>query len=247
MIRPGLSASRTPYTQGRSVDSENHAELNNIKFNICLSGQVNDSSKKDFIGEEFIHSALKKVAENKTKDSIVHLIFSGYYHYDYLKDLLPLIAKGMKKYKFKDWIVTTIGMQKLRIITKEQREDYCSGKQSENGSITEDLEILLEDIRLNQQADGSVRTYFLPKLTEKEMKLVERKDPDYLKTFSFKNPDVKKAKSYQMKMSEPNSKFCYTHCYRATLHGGLDYLVPILSNDALQIPPKGPKQLKPFK
>lgn len=111
-------------------------------------------------------------------------------------------------------MVTSIGMQRRCLITNEKRDDYCAGKQSEVESVTDDLEYLLQDIRLNQQPDDSVWTYFLPKLTEEEMELVKRKDDDYLKIFTYhKLADVREA---DMKMSESDSKFCYTYCFRKT-------------------------------
>ena len=84
-------------------------------------------------------------------------------------------------------------------------EKYCKGEEGLKHSVNDDLESLFEDLRLGKEPDELVDTYFLPKLTEKEMELVERKDSTYLQTFqrSWKI-DVGEA---EMKLSESDSKF----------------------------------------
>ena len=57
-------------------------------------------------------------------------------------------------------------------------------------------------------------TYFLPKLTQIEMELVETKDQDYFQSFfQFENPDVDEK---EMKLSESNSKYALVVCRRRT-------------------------------
>ena len=43
---------------------------------------------------------------------------------------------------------------------------YCKGNDEEKESANDNLELLLEDIRLREEPDDFVTTYFLPKLTE---------------------------------------------------------------------------------
>ena len=86
-------------------------------------------------------------------------------------------------------MVTFISMWKERIITKEKRDNFCLGKRKTYGeqfkeSVADDLESLLEDIRRGEQPDDLARTYFLPRLTEQEMELVQKKDTDYFNTFT---------------------------------------------------------------
>ena len=50
-------------------------------------------------------------------------------------------------------------------------------------SVNDDLESLFEDLRLGKEPDEEVLTYFLPKLTEEEMKSVNEKDATYFETF----------------------------------------------------------------
>ena len=93
------------------------------------------------------------------------------------------------------------------------------GKKLRKESVNEDFESLFERIRLGKQPEfEEVRTYFVPKLTEDELELVERKDPNYLGTFSWTiqnyNPDVDRT---EMKLSESDSKFVQGFCSRITL------------------------------
>ena len=102
-------------------------------------------------------------------------------------------------------MVTTIFMYRKDLITKEKMENYCKGNDDFSKlSVNDDLESLFEDIRLGEEPDDEVWTYFLPKLTKEELKLVEIKDASYLETFEWPNPDVSEA---EMKLSESDSKF----------------------------------------
>ena len=88
------------------------------------------------------------------------------------------------------------------------------GKKYEKESVNDDLESLFENARLDKEPDKYVRTYFLPKLTKEELKLVERKDNDFMSTFSSQmDADVNKA---EMILSESNAKFVLGHSIRLT-------------------------------
>ena len=111
----------------------------------------------------------------------------------------------MKKYKVKEVMLTIICLWRQRLITNEKMEKYCNGKKDRKESVNDDLEKLFEDIKLGKEPDGWVRTYFLPKLTNEELSLVERKDRDFMKIFFWgTNADVEKAK---MMLSKSDSKF----------------------------------------
>ena len=70
--------------------------------------------------------------------------------------------------------------------------ENCKGEERRKDSVNDDLESFFEDLRLGKEPDRFITTYFLPKLTEEEMELVERKDKNYLDTFLWGhfNPDV---------------------------------------------------------
>ena len=92
-------------------------------------------------------------------------------------------------------------------------ESYCKGEQDSKDSVNDDLESLFENIRLGKEPDEEVETYFLPKLTEEELELVERRDTSYLDTFSSGNPDVDET---EMMLSESDSKYVFGWSSRRT-------------------------------
>ena len=68
-----------------------------------------------------------------------------------------------------------------------------------------------------------VRSFFTPKLTKEEMKLVELKNQDHLNTYwdhyFGENPDVN---AEEMKKSDSKSKFVHGKCFRRTYSLTLD-------------------------
>ena len=93
--------------------------------------------------------------------------------------------------------------------------DYCFGNERRKMSINDDLESLFEDLRNGKEVDAYSKTYYLPMLTQQELNLVDRKDANYLDTFSKgKYSDVDEA---EMKLSESESKFARNDCLRLTL------------------------------
>ena len=121
-------------------------------------------------------------------------------------------------------MLTTIDMQRQRLITKEETESYCNGEKDEKDSVNDDLESFFEKIRLGKKLKHRgmstdvpryeyVQTYFLPKLTQEELELVQRRDTSYLKTFSSWYPDVDKT---EMMLSESDSKYVRGESQRRT-------------------------------
>ena len=93
-------------------------------------------------------------------------------------------------------------------------ESYCKGDENEKDSVNDDLESLFENIRLGKEPNEDVTTYFLPKLTQKELALVERRDTRYLQTFREGNSaDVDKT---EMMLSESDSKYVRGFSWRST-------------------------------
>ena len=141
--------------------------------------------------------------KNKTENMEIHLVYAGRYYG--AEKLRSLIIKGMKTYKIKEVMVTMIYMLRWKLNSKEEMENYCSGKEDAKESVNDDLEILFEDIRFGENLNDNVSIYFLPKLTKEEMYLVERKDHDFMNSFVLgMHSDVDKA---VMMLSESDSKF----------------------------------------
>ena len=111
-------------------------------------------------------------------------------------------------------MVTSIYFYRSELITKEKMESYCKGDEWLKESVNDDLESLFENIRLGKEPDEKVETYFLPKLMEEELELVERRDKNYLETFWLSNyPDVDEA---EMMLSESDSKYVKGYNFRTT-------------------------------
>lgn len=79
--------------------------------------------------------------------------------------------------------------------------------------MNDELELFSAELQLSIVNFGSIDTYYLPKLTEKEHKLLELKDDNFMKTLLHDEPDVDEEK---MKLSESKSKFVKGHCRRNT-------------------------------
>ena len=68
-------------------------------------------------------------------------------------------------------------------------------------------------MKLGQVADEKVQTFCFPKLTNKEMELVELKHQDHLASYGASPVDVDEA---EMKLSDSKSKFVHKFCQRDT-------------------------------
>ena len=119
----------------------------------------------------------------------------------------------MKFYKIETVIVTIIRMKRNNLITQENMKSFCRGEKLRKQSVNDDLDEFFKKLQLGLKLNEDVRTYFLPKLTEEQLELTEKKDPSYFKSFSWSNPDVDKS---QMKLSESDSKFVQGFSWRKT-------------------------------
>ena len=64
--------------------------------------------------------------------------------------------------------------------------------------------------------DEYVRSFFLPKLTKEELKLVEEKNKEHMMTYSWElDADVN---TEEMEKSDSKDKYIYSHCLRKTYH-----------------------------
>ena len=84
-------------------------------------------------------------------------------------------------------------------------------------SIQNDLESFFEKLKIGKENREDVATYFLPKLTNEELKLVEVKDENHLQEYVWqiigRTVDVDPE---QMKKSESDSKYVRSKCVRYT-------------------------------
>ena len=145
-----------------------------------------------------------------------HVVYAGrHYWWTHENRLRSLILDGMRKYRIETVMMTMFNLRRKELITKEKMENYCNGKENDKDSVNDDLERFFGNLRLEKPSEEYVRTYFLPKLTEAEMDLVDNKDTDYFDTLTggllFSN-----VRENQMKQSGSDSKFVHGQCYRKT-------------------------------
>ena len=155
-----------------------------------------------------------KIIENKTENLETHLLYVGScFSNNQANRLLSFIRDHMDKYKIEKAMLTTIDMLRAKLITKEKTQHYCKGEEFMlRESVNDDLESLFEDIQLGKEPTEVKWSYFLPKLTKEQLKLVERKDYNFMQTFLYTmDADVDKA---EMEASESDSKFVLGRCHR---------------------------------
>ena len=163
-----------------------------------------------------IDSAFRRIINNAVKKIKTHFVIVGDSNIKEHRKLASFIREGMKKYNIKSVMVTKIHLMKWNLITKEAMESFYKGEDySHKVSVNDDLEALLEDLRMGKETDYEfVRSYFLPKLTEEELKSVRRQDTTYFETFFVDSPDVEVA---EMNLSESDSKFARADGIRVTV------------------------------
>ena len=197
-----------------------HVYLNRL----CIDEEAAFESTGVYFLREFeqivLWKEMRRLAENKSEDLKLQFVYAGDSFWGDNDKLLSFMFTGMKKHNLKEVMMTILKMERINLITKETMEGFCEflRKKLRNESVNEDLESLFERIRLGTQPESEqVRTYFLPKLTEEELELVEQKDPNYLGTFAWTiqnfNPDVDRT---EMKLSESDSKFVQGFYWRTT-------------------------------
>ena len=133
-----------------------------------------------------------------------------------------------------------LGMLRQNLITKEKSKAAYLGKlknekawENEEISFNDDLELFLSNLKNSKEIEFEVvASFFIPKLTNEELKLVESRDPEHLNTYLDhyigENPDVE---DEEMKKSDSKSKFVHGRCIRLTFPLTLESNDPNSSND----------------
>ena len=181
-----------------------------------------------------------------------HFLYcKGDYFYGEEKTLKGIILAKMSEHGIQSSIVTELKMIRKNLITKEivdaaadgMLKNYAEWKPYK-GSINDDLESFLNKL-LNQEEidDEMVESFFLPKLTKKELTLVGDKDKEYMTTYLLRNPDVDiKEKqmldsSHELNMGKEKfrldfrvRKYVHGRCWRRTYNLNLGF-IKILPED----------------
>ena len=191
------------------------------------------SSLKQEIDTVTILDGIKKAAENQVEGYKCHFIFAGNAHW-YDITLRPVISEGMTKYSINSAMVSVLSSVRSYIITKKEMENHCNGKFEDKNSFHDDLECFFSRLCLGEERNETARTYFFPKLSEKETKLFEANDTDFMRSLSnprrvysslfdrsaaelahSNRPKIEDDKSFSEKL-ESKTKYIRGICFRQT-------------------------------
>ena len=151
--------------------------------------------------------------------------FNDYYSYS-TEELEILVLARMKTYGLKSSILTGLDMWRLNLITKEKSKAAYEQKLKNDKnwrhyevSINDDLESFFNKLQaissLKDIKGEGVKSFFLPKISEDELKLIEQKNRDYMLTYYERfDADVEKE---EMKKSDSADKYICSKCYRRTM------------------------------
>ena len=192
-------------------------------FNVRSTKEINDLDIFD-AGVKSISDFEKRFGKD---DLIPHFIYCGYHYYFWERNKLKeIILTKMRKYEIQSSILTMLGMVRWKLVTKEKVKKAYEGKLKNDqdwdfyeGSINDDLERFFINLQNQEEVtDELVQSFFTPKLTNEELKLVQEGNEEHLNTYSDyevygKNPDVNVE---EMKKSNSKSKYVHVHCRRKT-------------------------------
>ena len=200
---------------------------NQILLQQHLSFERSNKGKFD----SYFDAGLKFFSDLGYNDLTPHFIFcQRYFRYPEMKEMLKKkkkMLKKMKKYGIPSLVLTALEMYRRCLITKEKQKQAYKGKlKNDNdwgfyeGSINDDLESFFNNLQnFNDLKEEEVISFFLPKLTQDELKLVEKQDKTHLNTYSNqingRNPDVDEE---EMKKSDSKDKYLLAECHRWTIH-----------------------------
>ena len=163
---------------------------------------------------------------------VPHFIYcSGdiFFHFgDNFKEITENILKKMREYGVPSLIITIVGMRRKYLITKEKSKEAAEGKlkndpywKNYDGSINDDLDSFVNYLQKSEEIENEgVSSFFTPKLTKEELKLVEQKDKEHMMTYwrgLGADVDVE-----EMKKSDSKDKYVHSDCQRSTLHLSLE-------------------------
>ena len=166
-------------------------------------------------------------------DMMPHFIYClADYCFDYINNynqLKEIILKKMREYGIPSSILTMLRMKRVKLITKEKSKEAAEGKlKNELGwrnyevSISDDLDSFVNNLQNSEEKDDeNVESFFTPKLTKEELKLVEQKNKEHMRTYFYyllgDDVDVE-----EMKKSDSKDKYLHSECERITVYLSLE-------------------------
>ena len=161
-------------------------------------------------------------------DCMPHFIFCTQHDdvgsFRFAESLKDIFKRKMEQYQIESIYLTVLYMDRKNLITKEKQKQAYSGKLKNDeewkqyeGSINDDLESFLNSLSNGIEIkEEIVESFLIPKLTKEELKLVEEKDREHMKTYKW---DLKADVDVEeMKKSDSKDKFVHCWCRRETYH-----------------------------
>ena len=181
-------------------------------------------STKEQYDLDIFDDGVKSISDFGKDDLMPHFIYCGdHYHHEpkYCnhepkEKLKKIILAKMRKFGIQSSILTMLHMRRFRLVTKETTKKAAEGWKE--GSINDDLDRFFSDLQNQTEVKKErVPSFFMPKLTNKELRLVREGNREYLHTyvdsFNSKNPDVG---AEEMQQSNSKSKYVHARCCRYT-------------------------------
>ena len=197
-------------------------------------------SKKETNDLDIFDAGVKSISDFG-KDDLMHFIYCGYHYLRSVRreKLKEIILTKMRKYGIESSILTMLYMVRWKLVTKEKVKKAAEGKLKNDAdwkyykeSINDDLERFFINLQNQKEVKYElVASFFTPKLTTEELKLLQEENQEHLKTYlkhyRGKNPDVDVE---EMKKSDSKSKYVNGRCWRMTMLLTLDLNGGVCSN-----------------
>ena len=178
---------------------------------------------KEMNDHDIIDAGIKSINNLGKDNSMLHMIYCGEYYFDSELLLEKMIVIKMRKYGIQSSILSYLSTHRENLITREKCKLAYQGKlknvqgwKDYEGSINDDLETFFANHKIsNGIKQEIVRSFFTPKLTPDELKLVEEKNKQYMYTFIYGfDADID---SEEMKKTQSKNKFVHAKCTRRTI------------------------------
>ena len=162
------------------------------------------------------------IVDFEKNDMMSHFIYClGYYYYsEDFKKLKEIILKKMGEYGIPSSLLTMLYMERINLITKEKSKEAAEGKLKNDpywkhykGSLNDDLDSFVNNLQNSEEIDNEyAESFFTPKLTKEELKLVEQKNKEHMESYLYNynfRADVDVA---EMKKSDSKDKYVHSRC-----------------------------------
>ena len=180
-----------------------------------------------------IDDGMKRLSEFGNNHLMPHFIFCSNRYIDLFSAnsdrLKKMFLKKLKAYGIESSVLTVVGMERHYLITKEKHKQAYDGKFQNDqyrkyykgeakcvykGSINDDIESFYTNLQNQEVRNELVWSFFTPKLTKEEVKLVEKKNKEFLRTFLY--CELADVDPEEMKKSDSKDKYVHCQCWRET-------------------------------